>query len=524
MLQRGAILSGKYRIESVLGEGGMAVVYAVTHLRNTACLAVKVLHEGSVLKGHVRARFVREGKVANTVNHPGAVKMLDDGVAEDGSPYLVMEHLNGVCVDDLRASAIPLSAALNIAYQVLDVLRAAHDNGIIHRDIKPANLFVLRDGRVKVLDFGISRLHDGAEPFDSQATGWVIGTPFFMAPEQARADGSEIGTRTDLFAVGATLFTLISGKYLHIGDDSRQVVIQAASQQARSLAAVAPGTPAAVVDLVSRAVAFDSAARWESAQAMQEAVLQEHEALFGPIELEALATLVLAREFRQKSHARLTGPRNLLPWASSHADPSPLSTTLPAVAGVTRSVESLRAVSDSASHGDSASARPSAEPPELAGWTGQVKVQSRATRGAAPFFAATLSKARAVRLAALAAAIFSLSLGLAHWQAQPHAVAARLRLNSEAAPPSPTPPVDATTVATATVATWLPPPPAEARSSARPAPPARPVRPSGKSGPASKPAAVPAKAETPTTSEVSTASKRLNVAPTLIPSLDHFAH
>ena len=173
----------------MLGEGGMAVVYAVTHLRNTARLAVKVLHADSVLKGHVRARFVREGKVANSVNHPGAVQMIDDGVAEDGSPYLVMEHLNGVSRRRSgRCARLPLSAALNIAYQVLDVLRAAHENGIIHRDIKPANLFVLRDGRVKVLDFGISRLHDGAEPFDSVATGSVMGTPFFMAPEQARAD------------------------------------------------------------------------------------------------------------------------------------------------------------------------------------------------------------------------------------------------------------------------------------------------------------------------------------------------
>src|SRR6188508_933833 len=119
MLQRGAILSGKYRVDGVLGEGGMAVVYAVTHLRNTARLAVKVLHADSLLKGHVRARFVREGKVANSVNHPGAVQMIDDGVAEDGSPYLVMEQLNGVCVADLGARGLPLSAALNIAYQVL---------------------------------------------------------------------------------------------------------------------------------------------------------------------------------------------------------------------------------------------------------------------------------------------------------------------------------------------------------------------------------------------------------------------
>ena len=423
MLQRGAILSGKYRVDGFLGEGGMAVVYAVTHLRNTARLAVKVLHADSVLKGHVRARFVREGRVANSVNHPGAVKMLDDGVAEDGSPYLVMEHLTGVSVADLGPRAIPLGAALNIAYQVLDVLRAAHENGIIHRDIKPANLFVLRDGRVKVLDFGISRLHDGAEPFDSVATGSVMGTPFFMAPEQTRTDTLEIDARTDLFAVGATLFTLISGKYLYTGDDSRQVMIQAATQQARSLDSVAPATPRAVVDLVARAVAYERAARWESAQAMQDAVREVHEALYGPITFDGLATLVLGREFRRKSHAKLVGPLRLRSFASRRFDSSPLSTTLPALADVTRSRESFRAPSDSPSNNEAPSSRISAGPSELAGWTGHVLANVDAKPGSATGkgsrFGRPLIKAHAVRIGILAVAISTAILGFSRYQTQP---------------------------------------------------------------------------------------------------------
>ncbi|HEY0469038.1 MAG TPA: serine/threonine-protein kinase, partial [Polyangiaceae bacterium] len=469
-----------------------------------------------VLKGHVRARFVREGKVANSVNHPGAVKMIDDGVAEDGSPYLVMEHLNGLCVDDIGSRAIPLSAALNIAYQVLDVLRAAHDNGIIHRDIKPANLFVLRDGRVKVLDFGISRLHDGAEPFDSQATGSVMGTPFFMAPEQARAEASAIDTRTDLFAVGATLFTLISGQYLHTGDDSRQVMIQAATRKARSLDSVAPETPRAVIDLVAKAVAFESSARWESAQAMQEAVRQVHEALFGPIEFQALATLVLVREFRRKSHARLTRPLSLLPWASSHVDPSPLSTTLPAVAGVTKSVESPRAAANSASHHNA----PSAEPPELAGWTGQVKPKPQAATERSAPFTATFSKARVARLVALAAALLAAIAGFAHFQTQPRTAAAKLPLNSDAPLPLLGHALDVS-VGTATAAAWVAPPQAAAPSSKLPT---LPVRSSAKAAsPASKPARAPSASKPTPTTERTASAERLNVAPTLIPSLDHFA-
>jgi len=502
MLQRGAVLSGKYRIDSVLGEGGMAVVYAVTHLRNTARLAVKVLHEGSVLKNQVRARFVREGKVANSVNHPGAVQMLDDGVAEDGSPYLVMEHLEGLSVDVLSSRPIPLGPALNIAYQVLDVLRAAHANGIIHRDIKPANLFVLRNGRVKVLDFGISRLHDGAEPFDSQATGSVMGTPFFMAPEQARADASEIDTRTDLFALGATLFTLISGQYLHTGDDSRQVMIQAATQQARSLDSVVPGAPRAVVDLVARAVAYDSAARWESAEAMQEAVRRVHEALCGPIELETLARLVLVREFRRKSHARLSGPRNVRRWTSSHVDPSPLSTTLPAVAGVTRSVASFRAA-DSAAPSATPSSRIS-EPAELAGWTGQVpaKGASPGARRITSPLGGSLDPGRVVRIGLLAMAVLAALWGFTRVPGQPRLLAAKAPASPELSPP----PLVSESIKTETVE--YQPPPSAAQAPARDPRPLRTLT-STKVAPSFKPSSAPVPAAT-------ASAERLKIAPTLI--------
>jgi serine/threonine-protein kinase len=517
MLQRGAILSGKYRIEGVLGEGGMAVVYAVTHLRNTARLAVKVLHEGSGLKGHVRARFVREGKVANSVHHPGAVQMIDDGVAEDGSPYLVMEHLNGACVDKMGAGGVPLSAALNIAYQVLDVLRAAHANGIVHRDIKPANLFVLRDGRVKVLDFGISRLHDGAEPFDSVATGSVMGTPFFMAPEQARANTSEIDNRTDLFAVGATLFTLISGKYLYTGDDARQVMTQAATQPARSLACVAPGTPQAVIDLVARALAYDSAARWESAEAMQAAVREVHERLCGPIGFEALATLLLVQEFRRKSRAQLARPMRLQPWPSDALDPSPLGTTHPAVADAARSREAVRAANDPSSSHDAPSSRISAEPSQLAGWTGDVPAplaQPGAATRTASRFGRSLGKARVVRTGVLAGAIGIMLFGFAHCQAPPGAVAAKSPVSPDSQAAALVHPVaaDVTTTTTAEAVAAFPatPPTAPLASTRSPA----------KTRVPSKPVSLPSTKPLP--SELTASVERLDIAPTLIRPLEHY--
>jgi eukaryotic-like serine/threonine-protein kinase len=494
MLQRGAILSGKYRVDSVLGEGGMAVVYAVTHLRTGARRAVKVLHADSMLKGHVRARFEREGKVAHSVKHPGAVEIFDDGVGEDGSPYLVMEHLDGLCADDIGARAMPLTAALSIAYQVLDVLRAAHANGIIHRDIKPANLFLLRDGRVKVLDFGISRLHDGGEPFDSATTGAVMGTPFFMAPEQARAVTREIDARTDLFGVGATLFTLISGKYLYTGDQSRQVMIQAATEQARSLGSVAPGTPQAVIDLVSKAVAYDSAARWQSAEAMQDAVRELHEALYGPIAFETLSTLVLVHEFRRKSHAKFSGPvRRCRRATSNGSTPSALSTTLPAVADVTRSRESFREAYAPRSNDQAPSSRISSGPPELAGWTGHVPVRAKQKAESATHtgsrFGRAVDRARVLRAGVLLAAVLTAFFGFSRYQSERHAAAVRSRAAPAVLPPpllQPPPSVAPEAMAIAIVPTQVPQPNARAiantRSSSKPASAATATKPTSSAG------------------------------------------
>src|SRR6202142_1700016 len=148
----GSVLRGKYVIDAVLGIGGMAVVYAATH-RNTKRFAIKVLHPELSANADLRARFMREGYAANSVGHPGTVTVLDDDVAEDGAAFIVMELLDGTGVDFLceaNGNQLPLRVAVTIVDQLLDVLSAAHQKGIVHRDIKPANLFATRDGTVKV--------------------------------------------------------------------------------------------------------------------------------------------------------------------------------------------------------------------------------------------------------------------------------------------------------------------------------------------------------------------------------------
>jgi len=283
-LQRvGSTLNGKYHIDGVLGVGGMATVYAATH-RNRKRFAVKMLHPEFSVRRDLRARFVREGYVANSVAHPGVVAVLDDDVDELGSPFLVMELLEGVTVDALCAvnsAAIPVREALAITCQLLEVLEAAHGKSVVHRDIKPANLFISRDGELKVLDFGIARLREVGSGPQATLAGAALGTPAFMAPEQARAVPEAIDERTDIWGAGATLFTMLTARFVHRGESARQIMVHAATEPARSIESLLPELPRSVAALVSRALEFEPAQRWQSAAAMRSAALETYRALFG---------------------------------------------------------------------------------------------------------------------------------------------------------------------------------------------------------------------------------------------------
>jgi serine/threonine protein kinase len=278
----GAVLRGKYRIDRLVGVGGMASVYAASH-RNGRRVALKILHPEISVSADLRARFLREGLVANAVNHPGAVVVLDDDVAEDGAAFLVMELLEGETVESLWTRcgghvAAPL--VLAIARELCTVLDAAHRADIVHRDLKPENLFITREGQLKVLDFGLARLRTLASP-TTTVTGMVFGTPAFMAPEQAAGTTSRVDRQTDLWAVGATMFTLLSGRLVHEGESAQRILVLAATRPARSLASAMPQASPVLVSLVDRALSVDKRARWDSAASMRTAICEVSEALFG---------------------------------------------------------------------------------------------------------------------------------------------------------------------------------------------------------------------------------------------------
>jgi eukaryotic-like serine/threonine-protein kinase len=269
----GRVLRGKYRLERVLGIGGMATVYAAVH-RNRRQFAVKLLHPELSNHEEIRKRFLREGYAANSVNHHGAVAVLDDDVDEDGATFIVMELLDGSSVEQLceqQGMPLPIASVLALAEELLDVLAAAHANGIVHRDLKPANLFATRAGKLKVLDFGIARLTDATSSLATQ-NGQTLGTPAFMAPEQALGKTDEIDAQTDLWAVGATLFLLSSGHYVYEAETPQQMLYATATSPARSVASVAPGLPPAVARLIDGALLHDKRERFKDAAAMQAAL------------------------------------------------------------------------------------------------------------------------------------------------------------------------------------------------------------------------------------------------------------
>jgi serine/threonine protein kinase len=224
----GAVLKDTYRIDAELGSGGMGTVFLATHLGLDKRMAVKVLSPRAISSPENLARFGREARVAGKVNHPAMTHVIDFGV-EQGTPYIVMEYVDGVELAEVieRHGPMPLRQAVAVMRQIVSLLHAAHSLGIVHRDLKPSNIKVVQagpdDGQlfVKVLDFGIAKvLGDIAGQLTSE--GMMVGTPAYMAPEQI--SGKPVDGRTDLYAAGLIFYELLSGARAFKGDTIARIL------------------------------------------------------------------------------------------------------------------------------------------------------------------------------------------------------------------------------------------------------------------------------------------------------------
>ncbi len=254
----GQRLGDKWTLERVLGIGGSAFVYAARH-RNGRRMAVKVLRPELAFVKAIVEQFLREGAVASRIEHRGALAILDDGYDANGTPYLVMELLDGESLRERidRSGTLGWEEVRRLLDGALEVVAAAHARGIIHRDLKPENLFITQDGAVRVLDFGLARLREGwLDP-----AGIAMGTRGYMPPEQARGEWHLVGPNADVWALAATALVLLTGRPPGDGVEALRAD---------------PRVPVGASVLLRRALDPDPSARFGDAQEMLTHLRSDH--------------------------------------------------------------------------------------------------------------------------------------------------------------------------------------------------------------------------------------------------------
>ncbi len=259
-LRSGALIAGRYRLERLLGEGGMAIVWAATHVITQRAVAMKFLREALRGKEELRVRFHREASASSALRHPNVVEILDVFDFEEGAPVMVMELLEGETLGQKleRDRKLSLEETAALILPVISAVGAAHAFGIVHRDLKPDNVFLVStpaSTRVKVLDFGIAKVMSGVNSRAMRTeAGSMLGTPCYMAPEQA--SGHAVDHRADIWSLGVILYECLSGKRPIEGDDLLQVVTRLQTATIVPLERLAPELPhdvhAAVMQMLSR--------------------------------------------------------------------------------------------------------------------------------------------------------------------------------------------------------------------------------------------------------------------------------
>jgi len=279
--QAGEILAGKYRIERVLGVGGMGVVVCAHHLQLDERVALKFLRPEALENGEAVARFDREARAAVKIKSEHVARVTDVGRLENGAPYMVMEYLEG---RDLSAwiaerGALPVELAVDFVLQACEAIADAHALGIIHRDLKPSNLFciVRSDGlpSIKVLDFGISKLTGlsaSAPDMAMTRTQSLMGSPLYMSPEQMQTSKG-VDARADIWALGVILFELVTGRVPFMGEGIPDLVLNIVTGPTPSARAVRPDVPLVLEQAIRRCLEKDRANRYANVAELAEALV-----------------------------------------------------------------------------------------------------------------------------------------------------------------------------------------------------------------------------------------------------------
>ena len=276
----GDVIEGKYRVDAVVGRGGMSVVYRATHLSLDQPVAIKVLSAAALVLPEYVTRLEREARASSQIRSEHVVRVFDIGkLPGSGIPYLVMEHLDGA---DLAATLskrgpLPVGLVVEAIAQTCEALAEAHALGIIHRDLKPANLFLTEsvDGSpcVKVLDFGISRMLKRPAAMQLTDPGTVLGTPSYMAPEQMEAN-ERVDARSDIWALGTIMYELLVGRPPWTGDSLPQIFVKIMRSKTPRPSQHRSGVPHAIDAIVARCLAIDPEDRFQSVAELAEALSQ----------------------------------------------------------------------------------------------------------------------------------------------------------------------------------------------------------------------------------------------------------
>lgn len=280
MLSTGEIVDGKYRIIRLIGEGGMGAVYEGENTRIHRRVAIKVLHAGVAETAEAVQRFEREAQAAGRIGSEHIVEVLDLGNLASGDRYMVMEFMDGDSLSTRiqNKGRIAPTDLYPIAHQLLAALHAAHTAGIIHRDLKPDNVYLLkaRSGVadfVKLLDFGISKFNQlsGDSGFSMTRTGAVMGTPYYMAPEQAKG-AKDMDHRVDLYATGVILYESVTGQVPFNADTFNELLFKIVLEEPRPIEQLVPDIDPNFAAIINKAMARDPSTRFQSAKDFQEAL------------------------------------------------------------------------------------------------------------------------------------------------------------------------------------------------------------------------------------------------------------